>query len=117
MVITITPTRRTISMSAGPGRRSPKKMNDHAAFSASWAKNNPRASDTSVADRCRHTSHAAVAISKYKVDQTGAKTHDGGVPRGFSRVGYHVLTEDAVNLEPMTPAPKQMVTKPSQPIQ
>jgi hypothetical protein len=55
-------------------------------------------------------------MSKYRADQTGAKTHDGGVQAGFSRVGYHVLTDDAVNLEPMAPAPKQIVTKPSQPI-
>lgn len=35
---------------------------------------------------------------------TGPKIQDGGVKNGFIKVGYQVLTELNVNIEPINPA-------------
>ena len=42
------------------------------------------------------------------MDQTGPKTHGGGVPAGFSRPGYHVFTELYVNTDPLAATAKQI---------
>ena len=55
-----------------------------------------------------------VAIRRYNTDQTGPNTQDGGVPGGFSRLGYRIFTDDAVKTEPIADAPKQITTKTNQ---
>src|SRR5512142_3150776 len=105
-----------MSSSARSGRRRPKNRNDQVALSASCTKNSASAAVTFAVGRCRQTSQAAVAISTYSVDHTGPNTQAGGVPAGFTNVGYQDLTEAAVNHDPRAAARKQIAMNAPNPI-
>src|SRR5579863_6206835 len=107
---TIASQRRTISASAIPGMREPKKMPDQATFRASCAK---KISNAGNAPRwySRQTSHAEIAIRTYSAVQTGPKTQLGGVPGGLRSFGYQSRTLLAVKNEPRPPAPRQTAKK------
>src|SRR5579864_1646142 len=104
-VATIVPSRKTISISAIPGRRRAKNNPDQATFSANWPKNRARANLAPFHPAFSQTSQALVAIKKYRADQTGAKIQLGELTEGFLRSAYHVPTEDDVHSEPSAAAP------------
>jgi hypothetical protein len=49
-----------------------------------------------------------IPISIYSIVQTGKKIHDGGLKNGFLSKEYQFLMDEAVNLEPIIPASKQI---------
>ena len=99
-----------ISASATPGIREPKKISDHATFSANWAKKISKAG-RAPHPYSRHTSHAEIAISTLSVVHAGPKTQLGGVPGGLRSRGYHWRTLFAVKNDPRPPAPRQTAKK------
>lgn len=47
----------------------------------------------------------------YNSVQTGAKTHEGGLKKGFTNVGNQVLTDDCVAKPDKKPTNKQTITE------
>ncbi len=98
-----------ISIKARNGLPNPKNKNDHKIFSASCIANRINPNRTCFCFPSRDQMIPAdIPIKIYKSDQTGPKTHDGGVNDGFSIVGYHVSTPDCVASEAKYPAARQV---------
>jgi hypothetical protein len=72
--------------------------------------------DDAVRPPCRHTSHAARAIIRYRADQTGPNIQLGGVQEGLIKPAYHVGIEGLVKIEPINAAPKQIPIHTPRPI-
>lgn len=54
------------------------------------------------------TRYKEIPISIYSIVQTGKKIHEGGLKIGFLSEEYQFLIDEVVNVEPITPASKQM---------
>src|SRR5580765_6794144 len=59
----------------------------------------------------RHTSHALIAIMRYRTVQTGPKIQLGGVHSGRRNCVYHVFTDELVKSAPIAAAVKHTTTK------
>ena len=97
--------RTTITMTATTGDCKPKKAYDQSTLTRSWAANTPKAilpfmlliPVRQIKKRDRPM-RVKIAI------QTAEMIDPCGVNQGLTRVGYQLVTELAVNTEPMTPA-------------
>ena len=86
----------------------PKKIHDHAAFSANWTANSVSGVRACCNPPCRQTSHAATAMQMYSAVQTGPKSQFGGFHDGLASVAYHVGMLGVVATEPRPAAAKQI---------
>lgn len=96
-------------MSINPykGDCKPKNKIDQRAFNINWIPNTVRAFLLSFA-LLDHIKYKDMPIRKYSVIHTGANTQFGGEMTGFSSVAYQVVTDSAVNIDPIIPASWQI---------
>lgn len=113
MVATITSHKKIISTNAMPGFFIPKNRIDHSVFKNNCTPNKDKAIFTSFFFHpCCHTKKAAIPMSTNSVVHTGPNTQLGGLNEGLFKVAYQVGIEDAVKIEPITPAISESATKP-----
>ncbi len=93
--------RRIIITNPKLGFFSPKKTIDQSTFRTSWAQNQFKLIFLP------QTRYKEIPINMYRIVQTGPKTQEGGLKKGFTRVGYQVVTEFTVKIDPISPAPSQ----------
>jgi hypothetical protein len=91
----------------------PKNANDHPIFRRIWTENSIRAVRTSrVAEPARRTRKREMPMRIYRVVQTGAKIHDGGVNAGLTRPAYHPGIAGIVTSDPIKPASRHIEIAP-----
>jgi hypothetical protein len=56
-----------------------------------------------------HIKYKDIPIRKYNVIHTGANIQPGGEKSGFAKVGYQVVTDKEVNIDPIIPANWQII--------
>ncbi len=80
------------------GFRRPKKSHDQPAFRTSWAAK--RANGTTKSPASHHTSHAAMAMRKYRTDQIVPMVRPDGAQEGLRRPTYQDDRDRNVNRDP-----------------
>ncbi len=101
--------KNTISISAAPGLRKPKKIIDQSVFKTNCAPNKTKAKRFWVRDQgkivhCFHTKYRAMPMRINSVVHTGPKIQLGGDKVGLCNAAYQVGMVVAVNSEPINPA-------------
>jgi hypothetical protein len=56
-----------------------------------------------------HIKYRDIPIRKYNVTHIGANIQSGGLKLGFARVGYQLVNDEAVNIDPTIPTNWQIV--------
>jgi len=85
----------------------PKKIIDHKELKTSWIQNSVKANTTpGVTSPFCQTITADIAISRYRMVQTGPNSQLGGVKEGLLRFAYQSGTASRVKSEPIKAAEK-----------
>jgi len=110
IVSIIAPHSRIISISASKGFLRPKKRIDQSVLSASCRPNNPKTIPEFFGFAfLLQTRYNEMPISIYSKLHTGPNSQLGGLKKGLFKVRYQVETEEAVDIEPMKPADRQIM--------
>ena len=107
--------RTTISTSAHPTDRMPKKRKDQARFKASWTPNEASGSRPRPKPVRRQTSQAETPMRMKSDIQTGVKTQSGGLNQGLDSPWYQSDTEVRVIAPPMADTPRHSATQKAKP--
>jgi hypothetical protein len=110
IVSIIAPHSRIISIRASKGFLRPKKRIDQSVLSASCRPNTTKAILKSLGFAfLLQTRYNEMPISIYSKVHTGPNSQLGGLKKGLFKVRYQVETEEAVDIEPMKPADRQII--------
>ena len=99
--------RNSISINPYNGDFKPKNKNDHKAFRNNCTPNGMKLFLLFFA-LFVHIKYRDIPIRKYNVSHTGPNIHPGGEKLGFTRVAYQLVNDEAVNIDPRTPANSQI---------
>lgn len=94
----------------------PKKTTDHNTFRINCITNAQSDNLAFPYPDFLQTNHAATAIIRKRVDQTGPKIQLGGFQAGLLISAYQLLTLDVVAIDPTNAAAKQIAIETTSPI-
>jgi len=111
MIVSIIATHsRIISMKASNGFLRPKKRIDQSVLSASCKPNNLKAFLKFLGFAfVLQTRYNEIPIIIYSKVHTGPNSQLGGLKKGLFKVRYQVETEEAVDIDPIKPADRQII--------
>lgn len=109
VMVTRIETRRVMDTASPPSmQRLPKNMAGHQMLSSNWTKKAKSDVVMCFTFRSCHTRNKAMAIRKYRADQTGTNNQFGGIKSGLFSPPYQSLSDFLTNTDPIQPAPWQI---------